>query len=173
MKLLPMALFLLAALPTLTLAQQRRLGPHVHGQAIVDLSIEHDELDIAVSLPGHDAVGFEHPPATAQERTAVSRTTATLHDASWLVPAAAAACTLQTAVVQPHGFDKAAESGGHADFDSRYRYTCAHMGQLDHINASLIGAFPSVHQVVVNLITASGSNRQTLDASVSRIDVTP
>jgi len=152
-------------------AEERHLGPHVHGQASVNVSIDAREMDVAASLPGHDAVGFEHPPGSPAEQAAVDKAIATLNQPTWFVVPAAAHCTLASAKVSPHGFGGAAEPGGHADFDATYHYTCNTPGQLDHLDVRLASVFPSVQKVVVNLITAAGSNQQTLDGTTTRVDI--
>ncbi|WP_306846953.1 ZrgA family zinc uptake protein [Luteibacter jiangsuensis] len=163
--------FLLAALPMMANAAERQLGPHIHGQASVNMSVDGGLMDVQVSVPGHDAVGFEHPPASPRERSAVDRATATLTGAGWLVPASAAGCTLASAKVSPHGFGDAAEPGGHADFDAEYHYACRKVAELDHVDVRLASAFPAVRKVVVDIITASGSNQQDLEGSATRVDV--
>ncbi|ERR1700754_2893416 len=163
--------FLLALLPMTAGAQERHLGPHVHGQASVNISIDADAMEVQVSLPGHDAVGFEHPPGSPQERAAVEKATALLNAAAWLVPVPAADCALMSAKVSPHGFGQAAEAGGHADFDAEYRFSCRHIAQLDHMDVRLVSAFPTVQKVVVNLITAAGSSQQPLEGTATRVDV--
>ncbi|KJV34803.1 hypothetical protein VI08_09470 [Luteibacter yeojuensis] len=165
--------FLLAALPFVAGAEERHLGPHVHGQASVNVSVQDPAVDVEISLPGHDAVGFEHPPRSSQERAAVERATATLQGASWLVPAPGASCTLASAKVTPHGFGGAAEPGGHADFDAEYRYTCKKVNALTHLDVRLAVVFPAVQKVVVSTITASGSNQQTLQGPATGVDLEP
>ncbi|MDY1547584.1 ZrgA family zinc uptake protein [Luteibacter sahnii] len=168
---LPVFPFLLGAVSLLARAEERHLGPHVHGQASVNVSVDQHAMDVEVRLPGHDAVGFEHPPGSAQERDAVAKATATLKAAAWLVPPQGAGCTLASATVSPHGFGGAAEPGGHADFDAAYRYTCLKPARLDHLEVRLATAFPAVRKVVVNLITADGSDQKVLDGSSSGVDL--
>jgi hypothetical protein len=165
--------FLLALLPAAAGAEERHLGPHVHGQASVNLSVEADALDVQLSLPGHDAVGFEHPPGSAQEHTTLDKALATLRSATWLVPAPDALCALSSATVSPHGFGGAAEPGGHADFDAVYHFTCRAAARLDHVDVRLASAFPTVQKIVVDTIGASGSNQQTLQGSASRVELQP
>jgi hypothetical protein len=172
MKALPLVFpFLLAALPFAAHAEARQLGPHVHGQASVNIAVEASTMDVQVSLPGHDAVGFEHPPGTPAEQAAVDKATASLNAAAWLVPAPAADCTLALARVSPHGFGGATEAGGHADFDASYHFTCRRMDRLDQLDVRLASAFPSVAKVVVSLITAAGSSQQVLEGGVSHVGV--
>lgn len=172
MKLLVMMFpFLITAVSAVAVAEERHLGPHVHGQATVNLSVEGDVLDVEASLPGHDAVGFEHPPGSDSERSALQRATGILNAATWLVPSSGAGCTLSSAKVSPHGFGGASEPGGHADFDAAYRFSCSHIAQLDAVDIALTKAFPSVQGITVNLITAAGSGQQHLDASHTRVEL--
>ncbi|MGA7438045.1 MAG: DUF2796 domain-containing protein [Luteibacter sp.] len=165
--------FLLAVLPLTGGAAERQLGPHVHGQAQVDVSVDAGSMDVQVSLPGHDAVGFEHPPGSPQESAAIERATQLLKDAAWLVPAPAANCTLALARISPHGFGGNAEPGGHADFDASYHFICGRSARLDQLDIRLAAAFPAVQKLVVRIITAAGSDQQELDGTASHVDVQP
>jgi len=165
--------FLVALLPAAAGAEERHLGPHVHGQASVGVSMEADALDVQLSLPGHDAVGFEHPPGSAQEHAALDKALATLKAGTWFVPAAAASCTLVSATVSPHGFGGATEPGGHADIDAAYHYTCHTAARLDHVDVRLAAAFPGLQKIVVDTIGGSGSNQQTLQGTASHVDLQP
>lgn len=164
--------FLFATLSTVVAAQERHLGPHVHGRAMVNISVDGDVVEVEAILPGHDAVGFERAPATDAENNAVATAVSTLRNGAWLTPAKAADCRVsQTAVVTPDPEVRA--SGGHADYVARRWLSCRDAAKLDGIDIGLSKAFPSVHEVVVNLITGSGSARQTLDAPATHVDVSP
>lgn len=165
--------FLFSAMTTLASAAERQLGPHVHGQATVNVSAEGSALDVELSLPGHDAVGFEHPPASAAESAALAKATATVDMAAWLQPSGAAACTLATHSVQANGYGAVREPGGHADFDATYHFQCLHPGQLRTLDIRLIQAFPSVQKVVVNTITDEGSTGTELTGTSARVVLTP
>lgn len=166
-----MVSFAVGSLSLLAHAEARHLGPHVHGQASVDVSVDRDVVEVQVSLPGHDAVGFEHPPGSARERDALARATAVLKRADWLAPTADAACRLASATVSPHGFDGTVDSGRHADIDAIYRYSCAQPARLDRLDVRLTAAFPAVQKTVVNVITAGGSDRIVLEGATGEVDL--
>jgi hypothetical protein len=166
--------FLLAAISTAVAGtEERHLGPHVHGQATVNVAVEGNALEVELSLPGHDAIGFEHPPGNASEKATLDRAGAALRAGGWLKPSPAAACTLGSAKVEPHGFGGASEPGGHADFDASYRFTCANADRLDGLDVGLTDAFPSVHKVVVGIITSEGSTEQTLEGTMHEVALRP
>jgi hypothetical protein len=152
-------------------AEERHLGPHVHGQATVGVSIEGPEVDVQLSLPGHDAVGFEHPPGSTDESKALSHAKQTLQSGKWFEAPRAADCKLLRANVVANGFDGAAAAGGHADFDVDYRFQCAQPGKLDGVIVRLVDAFPSVQKVVVAVISAAGSHQQILEHGAMRVDL--
>src|ERR1700754_2029784 len=106
-------------------AEERHLGPHVHGQATLEVSLEGPILEVDLSLPGHDAVGFEHPPATSEQAHALEQVRDSLLGGTWLQPVDAAGCKVSSARVVADGFDAKAKPGAHGDFDVTYRFTCA------------------------------------------------
>jgi hypothetical protein len=163
------AVFMLVALPAG--AEERHLGAHVHGQATVGVSIEGPQFDLQLSLPGHDAVGFEHPPGSAEETRTLAHAKQVLRSAKWIEPPQAAGCKLQQANVVANGFDGAAAPGGHADFDVDYRFQCAQADKLNAVDLRLVDAFPSVQKVVVDVISATGSQQQILERGVVRVDL--
>ena len=152
-----------------SMAEQRHLGPHVHGQATVDVSVDGPTLQVALSIPGHDAVGFEHPPTNLEQAQALSAARAKLNAGTWLVPAAAAGCRTTSTKVVGDGFEPTAKPGGHGDFDVTYVLTCAKPDRLDALDVRLVEAFPSVQHVVTNIVTANGSTQVTLDRTTTKV----
>ena len=98
---------LLAALPLALFAQEahRHHGPHVHGEATLNVGMDGQLLVIGLDAPGMSLLGFEHPPHTDQQRLQYDQTLETLrHPEQWLVPSPQAACVLDGKEVTPHGF---------------------------------------------------------------------
>jgi hypothetical protein len=154
-------------------AEERHLGPHVHGQATLEVSSEGPTLEVGLSIPGHDAVGFEHPPTTPEQARTLEKAKDTLRSGTWLVPVDAADCKAPTAKVVADGFDAKAKSGGHGDFDVTYRFTCAAPERLDAIEVGLFEAFPALQRVVVNVVNANGATQQVLDRPTTHVTLSP
>lgn len=165
--------FLFSLVSAATGATERHLGPHVHGQASVNVSTEAHALAVELSLPGHDAVGFEHAPGSAAETRALDEALSSLRGARWIQLPAAAGCRIVSTTVAPHGFGGASEPGGHADFDASYRFDCVHPDRLDRLDVLLIHAFPSVQKVVVDVITSEGSTEQVLEGTNHQVTLGP
>ncbi|MGY3231733.1 hypothetical protein ACVWWJ_003217 [Luteibacter sp. HA06] len=154
-------------------AEQRHLGPHVHGQATLQLSVEGPVMDVGLSIPGHDAVGFEHPPSTPDQTLTLAHAKQVLLTGTWLVPAAAAGCVAPPATVVADGFDANAKPGGHGDFDVTARFTCASPARLGSLEVGLFTAFPTLQRVVVDIVTASGATEQVLDRPMTHVTLSP
>ena len=176
MRLLPLALWGLSCVVVVAAQAQvvRQLGPHVHGVTTVDIALDGDVLDVAVSAPAINMLGFERPPQTAQERDHLARVlSAWRQPAGWLQPADAAACALTTATVQPHGLDADQPHTGHADIDAHYRYRCSASGHLDHLDLHLTDRYPATHRVVVNLVLPDRQAQLSLEGDQFRVPLAP
>lgn len=154
-------------------AEVRHLGAHVHGRATVDISVEGNAVAAELALAGHDAVGFEHPPGTPAEQSALAHAKAQLQSGRWLEAARGADCHIDETHVDAHGFDSTVTAGAHADLHADYRMVCAHPDKLDAFDVRLVESFPSLQAVVVNVLSANGSRQQVLDPGVVRVDVQP
>jgi len=154
-------------------AEERHLGPHVHGQATVEVSSEGSTLEVDLSLPGHDAVGFEHPPATPGQVRALGKARDVLLGGTWLQPADAAGCKVSSARLVDDGFDANAKPGAHGDFDVSYRFTCATPGRLDAMEVGLFKAFATLQRVVVDVVAANGATEQLLDRPATHVALSP
>jgi len=154
-------------------AEERHLGPHVHGQATLQVSSDGPALLVALSIPGHDAVGFEHPPVTTEQALSLAKATETLKGGKWLVPASGAQCAAPPAKVVADGFDVNAKPGGHGDFDVTSQFVCANPQQLDALEVGLFAAFPALQRVVVDIVTANGATQQVLDRPMTHVTLSP
>ncbi|MDR9452910.1 MAG: DUF2796 domain-containing protein, partial [Wenzhouxiangella sp.] len=54
---------LLAATPV-SAQIERQHAAHVHGEATGSLAVDGSTVSVQLALPGHNVVGFEHPPRT-------------------------------------------------------------------------------------------------------------
>lgn len=169
------ALLIVMAAPT-SAQVVRQHGPHVHGITTLDIALDRQTLQIALSAPGANMVGFEHPPHDAGEKQRLGAVLATLGaPGDWLHPAKAADCRLLDAHVEPHGFSAASSSAGpeHADVDARYDYRCDKPDALDHIDVHLTDRYPATHQVIANLVLPQRQDRQVLGPGDYRIVLSP
>jgi hypothetical protein len=172
-----LALALLAS-PVVHAGMMRQLGPHVHGISHLDIALDGKTLDVSLSAPGQNIIGFEHPPYTPPEHRQLDAAMAMLKTpARWFSPAAQAHCSLVEMTVEPHGYaanDKpATEADDHTDIDAHYRYRCEMPAGLDKIDVALADCFPETHQIVVDLVTANRQDQQILQDGQHRVVLAP
>ena len=66
----------LTVLPlTLSAQTERELGAHNHGEALLNIVIEGDQLVMLMTSPAANIVGFEHHPETQEQKAAVAAAT--------------------------------------------------------------------------------------------------
>lgn len=166
----------LAPILALAATAHRQHGPHVHGEATLDIGMDGQLLLVSLDAPGISLLGYEHPPRDADERNAYANTLALLKaPAAWLVLPDAAGCALDSANVEAHGFGDdttaVAAHGAHehADFDASYRYTCHAPLALHALDVKLFTLFPPLHRINVDLVVADRQGSQVLTPGTTTV----
>jgi len=76
-------------------------GAHVHGQAVLEIAVDGETVQLNLYSPLDNLLGFEHAPRTEEERRAVRSMAAKLHQAdSLFVFTPSARCQLESADLQ-------------------------------------------------------------------------
>ena len=135
-------------------------GSHVHGEVVLNVVLEGDRLDIEMISPAMNITGFEHAPATEQERKALAAAIGKLGDAGNLLalPETAGcepgASTVETSLMEEHAghdHEPAAEQehkeGEHAEFHVTHAFQCDKPGAIDSLTLTLFSHFPGVERV--------------------------
>lgn len=159
----------------------RQHAAHEHGSAKLLIATEGPELQLELSSPAMNLVGFEHTPANAQQRKQVHQAIDTLKAANkiFLFPANAG-CNLQKVTVETgldthkghstHAHKEAIhEADAHADFHVSYRFNCADMSALKQIDVQLFSYFPAIHELDVEMITDQGQRALELNHDNSKL----
>tara|TARA_R110000787_G_scaffold62328_5_gene141020 strand:- start:122 stop:754 length:633 start_codon:yes stop_codon:yes gene_type:complete len=173
-------------------------GAHVHGVGRLNLAIDGNMLVVELEAPGADIVGFEHPPATADERAAVENAVRTLRAGGdiFRLPAEAA-CRLDAANLESPmhrdaapAAEKHVHSGhahppresrdagrhdkpreeGHSEFHARYRFFCANPAALSRMEVRYFELFPAAEKLNVQAITPRGQFAGQLTVTSTRFD---
>lgn len=163
-----------------TEAVHRHYGPHVHGEATLNIGMDGALLLASLEAPGMSLLGFEHPPRDDADRATYEKALATLKAAKWLALPEGAACVVDSIDVQPHGFDAKGDAGTgekrvaaheHADFDATYRYTCHVPLALHDLDVRLFDAFPELHKINVELVLPNREGSQVLTPGSTRVQL--
>lgn len=149
----------------LTVAFVQAAPKHVHGEARLEISIDGEQLVIALESPLDDLLGFEHAPRNAAERQAVQAMAAKLKQASQIFVLSAAAQCVSTGVeVESPVLGGKSELGGHNDLDARYTWRCAKPEALRDVATGLFADFPKLRRIAVEFAGPQGQRAGWLDA---------
>ena len=164
---------------------------HVHGQSHLDVAIEGQTVELHLVSPGANIVGFEHMPATAEDKAAVVAAMAILKDGSklFLFPAGAG-CRLEevdvdsTQAGEGHGnnekhedLEKSSKNDDdhkhetHAEFQAQYRFHCEHADRVTHIDVKIFEHFPATRELDVQTISLKGQGAQELAPTSARLNL--
>ena len=143
------AIALFAIVPALSTAKAE--GPHVHGQARLDVVVEGTRLSLELDAPLDGLVGFERAPRDARERAALDGAIEYLQAGKGFVPSPAAGCKLASATV------RTPERGrGHRGLEGKLAYECANPGELKEVEVALLREFKRLKRVDARIVTRKG-----------------
>ena len=148
---------------------------HEHGVANLDVVIEGNKLQVNLSSPLHNLVGFEHAPRNDQQRAALVEMDAALLNALVLLrPSPEAGCTLaDVRVDQPFSQqDKTAKHAGHqhADAQAVWSFVCTHPERLRQLEVLFFERFPGMQRIKVQSATPRGQSSAVLTPSRRRLN---
>lgn len=135
-------------------SSHRETTAHVHGAASMNLILENTQLNITMSIPGMDAVGFEHPAINADDQAILQKTLGHLQkpDVLFLLPKSAG-CQLVNGTVETALLDKNARSGTHADVGINYQWTCNRPGELKQLSVQLFSYTVNLQKIHANWVS--------------------
>lgn len=137
---------------------------HVHGEARLEISVDGEQLVVALESPLDSLLSFEHLPRNAGERQAVEGTAAKLKEVGKvLVPSAAAQCTSTGVELDSPVLSGKPKPGGHNDLDAHYTWRCAKPEALRDVATGLFVVFPRLQRIVVEFAGPQGQRAGRLD----------
>lgn len=172
----------------------RQHDPHVHGVGNLDLALEGSEVHLGLDSPAANLIGFEHAPATEDEKQTLAQALELLKDGEKLFrfPPAAECRLAQAGVHTPlvpqgeqghDGHDEPGHEGEHehqageehagevhADIAAEYRFTCARPELLSGLEVMLFQAFPGTERLRVQYVTPAGQGGVELTPSNPSIE---
>lgn len=149
----------------------RHHGTHQHGSGQLDVGLENNHLNIILSLPAMNVVGFEHKPTTITQNQSIEQAINYLKDGlSLFQPNPESDCQL-TEVSLNSGLIESnehhhheSEHSEHADFVIDYLFTCQYPVRLTHLKLSVFDKFPRTETLQTRLISPNVQTRTILDA---------
>ena len=148
-------------------------GAHEHGAATLHVAIDGDRLQLELSSPLDNLVGFERAPRNDTVNAAVRRMAERLREPERLfVTTPDARCTrasveLASPVLDPALLGNAAKSrapaksaggGGHASLEASFAFRCEQPAKLSGLDVKLFEAFPHLKRLDVQV---AGAKKQS------------
>lgn len=153
-------------------------APHVHGEAVLNIVREQQQITLELLSPGFNIVGFEHAPRTTEQQHAVDHARKTLQQPDKLFSFGNTSCQLQqqSAVTglpeaHDHDHDHDHHQHGHKDIQVTYQFSCQNLPSATTITVKLFEQFNQLEKVHVQWISASQQGAATLTSARNRISL--
>lgn len=172
------ALLLAAAFLPQTAQANGDHDAHVHGVAQLLLTRDGHQLELTLESPAANLLGFEHPPASAEDREAINQAVASLRDTERLFTISGGNCTVvDVQITSPfekihhhaehshHGDDDAGHRDSHSEFHVSYQYECDANAEIKQLKTGLLAVFPAIELLHVQWITEHGQSAERLSGN--------
>lgn len=152
-------------------------GAHVHGQALLQVALEGERIEVVFETPAANLVGFEYKPGTDAERKLVAEVRQWLKSTP-LVNTAASTCRVEHASVSTtldqdthykhghdehegeHGHDEDADS--HSEFEVSQQLVC-NVAPGENLVTPLLSRYPSINTLNIDWVTANAQGSTRLE----------
>ena len=140
-----------------------------------------NDVVVAFELAGKDAVGFTHRQRTSKEERAVGDALQSLNSATdWLRFNAEANCRFSANSIGANLY-RAADSDEPSSappltkpvFEVHFTFACEAMPALRSLDLGLIGKFPRVHKVIVDVRTPTSHHAEIVTTPSATVSLTP
>lgn len=158
----------------------RDMDAHEHGVTTLEIAIQGDVLEVHLTAPGMDLVGFEHEAATDADLAAVADAVHLLSDPkNVLTIPDAAGCKATESTANLASDDHAetehetehAHEAEHTEFTARYGFTCTDPDALTEMSFPYFQTFEHAHEIDVVYITDQGASTATATRDAARISL--
>lgn len=164
-------------------AHASSLAAHVHGLSELTIALEDPILEIQLTSPAMNLVGFEHKAGTKKDTATVKKTSSLLrqHDALFLLTGAL--CDhVKTSIDlagliagddHEHAYQKNSNQDEHdhedhihndihRDIVANYKYRCKNIASLSSITVTLFESFPGIHKIHAMWVNQTQQGAATL-----------
>lgn len=151
--------------------QNTSLDAHIHGLSELTIAAEGNFLEIQLTSPAMNLVGFEHRASSSKDIATVENATLTLHQHDVLFLLSGVDCkhsktSIDTAKLidanehehahhsnsshDKHDYEehtKHDQKEDHREIVARYEYRCKTVAPLSSVTVALFDAFPGIHKI--------------------------
>ncbi len=148
--------------------EHREAEAHVHGESVLKVAIEGDEISMDLAAPGMDIVGFEYEPESDADHKAVEAAVLQLIDADSLFTFnEEAGCEVSEVDAHRGEEDMHDEDHGHEDeehgddahssFHAEYEYECENMDAMSSVELGFFDMFENAEHVEMQIVSQNGA----------------
>jgi hypothetical protein len=175
------ALFSLIGSSTISVALA---GPHVHGQGQLSIAMEAEQIQLQLSMPAGDVVGFEHAPTNETERSQILKTKTQLKDTAQLFVFDGTQCQISQVSIDMAGVDSAAnglvkdghshehehdKKSQHTNIFAHYVFDCSNVNALSGLAVNVFDAFPAITNINAQWISGRGQGASDVSAQARQV----
>lgn len=160
-----------------------RLGTHVHGLSELTIAMEGKSLEIQLTSPAMNLVGFEHKASGTKDIAAVENATSLLreHDSQFLLSGDRCVhvkTSIDTSDLivgndhdhihqrkyneHKHEHDDHIQNDSHSEIVANYQYSCENTALLPSMTVALFESFPGIHKIHVMWVKQTQQGAATL-----------
>jgi len=154
---------------------------HMHGLSELTIAMENQALEIQLTSPAMNLIGFEHEAHTQKEIAAVKDVEAQLNNYKTHFAFSGANCShIETSIdvtslidnnnhTHPTEHEDHAEKDRHSEIIANYQLVCENKPSLLSITVDLFDAFPGIHEIQVMWVIQEQQGAITLTANKRKI----
>lgn len=129
------------------------LGAHVHGLSELTIATEGKTLEVQLTSPAMNIVGFEHKATTKEELNSAENAASQLRQHDTLFVFSGTHCQHVTtsinmgALIENHDHEEHAHTDQHSEIIAHYQYRCENVETLSSVKVTLFESFPNIHEI--------------------------
>jgi hypothetical protein len=147
-------------------AEMRSAGRHEHGTSRLDIAVDGNDLAIDLDGPAANLLGFEHLPATPEQKAVLAKVVNSLSAGNTLfLTPPGADCRMVSSAVSPPAFG----TEDHLDLEASWEFRCGNPAALQWVDAQLLARFPGVAKLATRIVTPAGRKVVVLTPGTPRV----
>lgn len=173
----------LCALATTSTASEQQ--PHQHGHARLQMAVENNNVDLILTSPAYNLLGFEHEPRTEQQKQTLENARQWLTTQALITPAGGN-CTVESASMSfsakateqdQHDYDHDHEeshdeaNNEHSNIEVSQILDCAGTDLSGGFATPLTGQFPEIQELDVEWVTNSTQGSAKLSSPANQFQL--
>ena len=181
---------LAVSLPVAGSESSREHGSHAHGEGVLEVALDGEELVMALRIPAVNVVGFEHAATNPEQRRQISDAITRFSKGGTLfAPSEVARCEFEHARVElagmsggdgkpdsKHSYDHGKKhdheaDDGHSELSAEYHFHCHSPERLTAIQVDVFKQLLDAESIDAHVVTAGyqGSTELTPDRTTVKV----